>query len=117
MADLVLPAGGGRPGRAARQGQRRQAGPRPAENRLDAVWLAKLAERGMLRPSFVPPAGDPALRDYTRLRTDLTRERTPYRQRLDAVAWGICPVLGLAAYAVISRRWKLAAAAVRAITT
>jgi hypothetical protein len=36
---------------------------------------------------------------------------------LDAVAWGICPVLGLAAYAVISRRWKLAAAAVRAITT
>lgn len=36
---------------------------------------------------------------------------------LDAVAWGICLVWGLAAYAVISRRWKVAAAAVRAITT
>jgi transposase len=28
---------------------------RPKTDRLDAVWLAKLAERGMLRPSFVPP--------------------------------------------------------------
>src|SRR5215216_5146256 len=33
---------------------------RPKTDRLDAVWLAKLAERGMLRPSFVPPPGDPA---------------------------------------------------------
>jgi transposase len=47
------------------------------------VWLAKLAERGMLRPSFVPPAEIRALRDYTRLRTDLTRERTRYWQRLE----------------------------------
>jgi transposase len=29
---------------------------RPKTDKLDAVWLAKLAERGMLRPSFVPPA-------------------------------------------------------------
>ena len=28
---------------------------RPKTDRLDAVWLAKLTERGMLRPSFVPP--------------------------------------------------------------
>jgi hypothetical protein len=34
---------------------------RPKTDRLDAVWLAKLTERGMLRPSFVPPAGDPAV--------------------------------------------------------
>jgi transposase len=27
---------------------------RPKTDRLDAVWLAKLTERGMLRPSFVP---------------------------------------------------------------
>jgi transposase len=27
----------------------------PKTDRLDAVWLAKLAERGMLRPRFVPP--------------------------------------------------------------
>ena len=28
---------------------------RPKTDKLDAVWLAKLAERGMLRPSFIPP--------------------------------------------------------------
>src|ERR1039457_2311146 len=48
---------------------------RPKTDKLDAVWLAKLTERGMLRPSFVPPAEIRQLRDYTRLRTDLTRER------------------------------------------
>ena len=56
---------------------------RPKTDKLDAVWLAKLTERGMLRPSFVPPAEIRQLRDYTRLRTDLTRERTRYWQRLE----------------------------------
>jgi transposase len=41
---------------------------RPKTDRLDAVWLAKLTERGMLRPSFVPPVEIRQLRDYTRLR-------------------------------------------------
>lgn len=56
---------------------------RSKSDRLDAVWLAKLTEKGMLRPSFVPPAPVRALRDYTRLRSDLTRERTRYWQRLE----------------------------------
>jgi transposase len=56
---------------------------RPKTDKLDAVWLAKLTERGMLRPSFVPPAGIRRLRDYTRLRTDLTRERTRHWSRLE----------------------------------
>jgi transposase len=56
---------------------------RPKTDKLDAVWLAKLTERGMLRPSFVPPAEIRRLRDYTRLRVDLTRERTRYWQRLE----------------------------------
>jgi transposase len=56
---------------------------RPKTDKLDAVWQAKLTERGMLRPSFVPPAEIRRLRDYTRLRTDLTRERTRYWQRLE----------------------------------
>jgi transposase len=56
---------------------------RPKTDKLDAVWQAKLTERGMLRPSFVPPAEIRELRDYTRLRTDLTRERTRYWQRLE----------------------------------
>jgi transposase len=37
----------------------------------------------MLRPSFVPPPEIRQLRDYTRLRTDLTRERTRHWQRLE----------------------------------
>ena len=56
---------------------------RPKTDRLDAVWLAKLTEKGLLRPSFVPPAPVRELRDYTRLREDLTRERTRYWQRLE----------------------------------
>ena len=56
---------------------------RPKTDKLDAVWLAKLAGWGMLRPSFVPPPEIRQLRDYTRLRTDLTRERTRHWQRLE----------------------------------
>ncbi len=56
---------------------------RPKTDKLDAVWLAKLTGRGMLRPSFVPPAEIRQLRDYTRLRADLTRERARYWQRLE----------------------------------
>jgi transposase len=50
---------------------------------LDAVWLAKLNERGMLRASFVPPAEIRQLRDYTRLRVDLFAERSRHIQRLE----------------------------------
>jgi transposase len=56
---------------------------RPKTDKLDAVWLAKLNERGMLRPSFIPPAEIRQLRDYTRLRSDLTQERSRHVQRLE----------------------------------
>jgi transposase len=56
---------------------------RPKTDRLDAVWLAKLTEKGLLRPSFVPPAPIRQLRDYTRLRIDLTRDRARHYQRLE----------------------------------
>jgi transposase len=56
---------------------------RPKTDKLDAVWLAKLTEKGLLRPSFVPPPAIRVLRDYTRLRVDLTRERGRYWQRLE----------------------------------
>jgi transposase len=45
--------------------------------------LAKLTERGMLRPSFVPPQPIRVLRDYTRTRIDLTRDCARYYQRLE----------------------------------
>jgi len=56
---------------------------RPKTDKLDAVWLCKLNERGMLRPSFIPPAEIRRLRDYTRLRADLTADRTRHKQRLE----------------------------------
>jgi transposase len=56
---------------------------RPKTDKLDAVWLAKLTEKGLLRPSFVPPKQIRTLRDYTRMRTDLIGERTRYWQRLE----------------------------------
>jgi transposase len=56
---------------------------RPKSDTHDSVWLAKLTERGMLRPSFVPPHRVRVLRDYTRTRIDLTRDRTRHWQRLE----------------------------------
>ena len=56
---------------------------RPKTDTHDAVWLAKLTERGMLRPSFVPPREIRVLRDYTRMRVDLARDRTRHYQRLE----------------------------------
>ncbi|GAC1376742.1 MAG: IS110 family transposase [Acidimicrobiales bacterium] len=56
---------------------------RPKTDKVDAIWLAKLNERGMLRPSFVPPAEIRQLRDYTRLRSDLTEERSRHKQRVE----------------------------------
>ena len=56
---------------------------RPKTDKLDAVWLCKLNEHGMLRRSFVPPAQIRRLRDYTRLRADLTADRTRHKQRLE----------------------------------
>ena len=56
---------------------------RPKTDRLDAVWLAKLAERGMLRPSFVPPPWQRELRDLCRYRRTLVQERTREKQRAE----------------------------------
>lgn len=56
---------------------------RPKTDRLDAVWLAKVAERQMLRPSFVPPPPIRRLRDLTRYRVDLITARTAEKQRVE----------------------------------
>ena len=57
-------------------------------DKLDAMWLARLTEMGLLRPSFVPPAAIRALRDYTRARTRLVQERTRCFQRLEKLLEG-----------------------------
>jgi transposase len=56
---------------------------RPKTDRLDAVWLAKVAERQMLRPSFVPPPAIRRLRDVARYRADLVAVRTAEKQRVE----------------------------------
>ena len=55
---------------------------RPKTDKLDAVWLCKLAERQMLRPSFVPPLPIGRLRDLTRYRVDLVAARTAEKSRV-----------------------------------
>jgi hypothetical protein len=47
------------------------------------VWLAKLAERGMIRPSFIPGRPQRQLRNLTRYRRTLTHERTREMQRAE----------------------------------
>jgi len=47
------------------------------------VWLCKVAERQMIRPSFVPPPEIRQLRDVTRYRADLVAARTAEKQRVE----------------------------------
>jgi transposase len=56
---------------------------RAKTDKKDAVWLAKLTERGLLQPSFVPPPEIRRLREFTRLRAELVHERTRYWARLE----------------------------------
>ena len=61
---------------------------RPKTDKLDAMWLARLTEMGLLRASFVPPKAIRDLRDYTRARTRLVQERTRCYQRLEKLLEG-----------------------------
>src|SRR5918994_4825145 len=61
---------------------------RPKTDTLDAVWLCKLAERQLLRPSFVPPRPIRQLRHLTRYRADLIAARTAEKQRVEQAAGG-----------------------------
>ena len=51
----------------------------------DAAWLCQLLECGLLRGSFVPPREIARLRDLTRYRTTVVRERAREVQRLQKV--------------------------------
>jgi transposase len=56
---------------------------RPKTDKLDCIWLCKVAERQMIRPSFVPPPEIRRLRDLTRYRVDLVGVRTAEKQRVE----------------------------------
>ena len=56
---------------------------RPKTDKIDAVWLAKLAERSMLSPSLVPAEPMRHVRDLARARFDLVEDRTRVKQRIE----------------------------------
>lgn len=51
----------------------------------DATWIADLVAHGLIRSSFVPPEPIQELRDMTRTRTQLVRERSKHVQRIQKV--------------------------------
>jgi transposase len=70
---------------------------RPKSDKLDAVWLCKVAERQMLRPSFVPPKPIRQLRDLTRYRIDLVGARTAEKNRVEKLLEDACIKLSVVA--------------------
>ena len=56
---------------------------RPKTDKQDAVWIAKITERGSLPSSFVPPEDIRRLRTHTRYRRTVTQARTAEMQRVE----------------------------------
>jgi transposase len=50
---------------------------------MDAEWICQMVQYGLVRPSFVPPAPIRKLRDLTRYRTEVVRERVRDIARLE----------------------------------
>lgn len=61
----------------------------------DSAWIADLLRHGLLRPSFIPPAPIRALRELTRYRKTLVRERSQEINRLHKVLEGANIKLGM----------------------
>ncbi len=70
---------------------------RPKTDVLDAVWLCRVAERQMLRPSFVPPRPIRRLRDLTRYRIDLVGSRGAEKNRVEKLLEDACIKLSVVA--------------------
>lgn len=54
----------------------------------DAEWIADLLQHGLLRPSFIPPAPQRELRELTRYRSTLLRERAAEVNRIQKTLEG-----------------------------
>jgi transposase len=76
----------------------------------DAEWLADLLRHGLLRGSFVPDRGERELRELTRYRASLVRERTAEVNRLQKTLEGaniklasvVSDVMGVSARAMLA---------------
>lgn len=55
---------------------------------IDAEWLGDLLRHGLLKPSFIPPLPTRELRELTRYRESLNRERTALANRIQKVVEG-----------------------------
>jgi transposase len=70
---------------------------RPKTDKLDCIWLCKVAERQMIRPSFVPPPEIRRLCDVTRYRADLVGARTAEKNRAEKLLEDACIKLSVVA--------------------
>jgi transposase len=70
---------------------------RPKTDKLDSIWLCKIAERQMIRPSFVPPPPIRRLRDLTRYRIDLVNTRGSEKNRVEKLLEDACIKLSVVA--------------------
>jgi transposase len=76
---------------------------------LDSEWLAECFQLGLLKASFIPPAPVRELRDLTRYRTSLIRERARTANRLQKVledaniklAGVVTDIQGISAWAML----------------
>ena len=66
---------------------------RPKTDKIDAVWLAKLAERSMVSPSLVPTEPMRQVRDLARARFDLVEDRARVKQRIEKLLEDVLTVL------------------------
>jgi transposase len=78
----------------------RQLAGRPKTGQKDAQWIARLAGMGLLRPGFVPPPEIRALRDLTRTRLQLLKDRTREWQRLEKLLEGALIKLSSVVYSM-----------------
>jgi transposase len=75
----------------------------------DSEWLAELMLHGLLKPSFIPPKPQRALRDLTRYRTKLVQERARIVNRVQKLLEGaniklssvVTNVMGVSARAML----------------
>jgi len=75
----------------------------------DAAWLAQLGAHGLVRSSFVPPQPIRQLRDLTRTRTTIVRQRAREIQRLEklledagiTLSWVATDISGVSGRAIL----------------
>lgn len=78
----------------------------------DAEWIAELMQCGLLKASFIPPAGQRELRDLTRFRSSFVRERASLVNRVQKVLESANIKLGSVASDVMGVSGRLMLAAI-----